>query len=139
MNDTDLSAVKVGDQVATMRHRHEQEAQWTGTLHNVTRVSEKRFMVAGKWVNKSNGREVGGLSGYYYAPATPAMLAERDRKHAERRQEDDLRSAFLARPEYRLASSILYALENMTHDHHPLDRLTLDEWALFHSKIVGET
>jgi hypothetical protein len=133
-----LDKVKVGDLVASIQTTVRGPARWTGTLRPVTKVGARRFCLgSNEWIVKATGFAIGRSMGFYYVLATPEMIAEVDRKRregVERQQEQD---TFRGRADYRHAIAIWHLLESMNPDNHPLDRLTVDEWAAFHNKLTG--
>lgn len=136
-----LDKIKVGDLVAPTRTTHSHVSgktttTWTGTLLRVTKVSEKRFCLGpSRWVAKDTGRSIGG--GGSYVLATKDMIAEVERRDAARQNADQKTDAFRARPEHKYATNIWIILDEMNPDKHPLDRLTVDEWATFYNKLSG--
>ena len=130
MKERYLQDVKVGDMIAAMSHNIGRVDRWTGTLHEVKKVTAKQFMVGGRWYEKATGMERGRRSSqYHYELATPDQIEANRMRAAERAAEDMKRGTFHARPEQKDVSAIFQLLSDMTPDDHPLDRLSPDEWA----------
>lgn len=68
-------------------------------------------------------------------PATPEEIAAEKQRRADRDREQAIRETFEARPEYVHAKAIHDFLEWMNPEDHPLDALSVEEWAELRKKL----
>lgn len=73
---------------------------------------------------------------------TPEEIGEELKRRKERQLRDErlrewqrLEKEFVARQDYRDAVAVAFVMEGMTHEKHPLDRLTPAEWAALRQKL----
>jgi len=135
-----LDKIKVGDFVAPVRYiGSDPKPQWTGVLIKVSKVTPKRFYLGlGNLIDKATGRSISGWDSHcHYVLATPAMIAEVERKRQNAVKIAERANDFQARPDYKLASAIWSLLDDISLDNHPLDRLTVEEWEAFYNKLSG--
>jgi hypothetical protein len=138
MEPRTLQDVKVGDLVGPVRAGYfGHKNTWTGVLHQVTKVTAKRFYCGGSWKDKATGREPGRGGSYSYILATPEMIAEHTAKANAQKDKEAKTNAFHERPDYADASAIAWRLSQMNPEDHPLDRLTPAEWAELRRRLTA--
>jgi len=101
-----------------------------------SRESYRKGVATSTAYTKLEGEAPPRIGAWEKRPSTPEEIAKEKSRRAEHQRELATIKAFQERPEYIAASAIRNALEWMSPQDHPLDKLSADEWEQLRKKLT---